>query len=659
MKDGYYVSAYVEIDPLGNLYKFAHRHDQNIALWKLTDKHVELVHYWELERITGRKQFQEGIFSKDQFYHIIEKLIAPYGITCQEIEDIWGVPQVGSGQKMHDMRKYSNVTYHAMGHISSSIFMDMEKFKSNNVLAFAVDGGSDIVFDKDTTKLMPFIGCWSPAGSTELNIYETYSPGFLWDCLRCHYDIREGTLMALASASTSEVYKDYEDILVKNNVTVDREVYHQVLDIIEEIEQLSDADIGIKFNGFDPRFSEKDNKISMIMKVIQSMSERIMDRNVQEAINRYQVDPTDTYLAMSGGFALNCPCNTYLMKKYGFQGFMSVPCVNDSGMSLGIGLYSFYELLDGDFSFQLKHAYYGDESDFNDFLQEGNYEKFIESTQAFDPDIAASDIEKGPIVWFDGRAEIGPRALGNRSILGDPRKQETKDELNRIKKRQWWRPVAPIVMYEKMGEWFEDSMESPYMLQAIKIRKEKEDQAVAIVHMDKSARVQTIKKGEGPKHLEAVINAFYEHTGVPILCNTSMNDKGEPIIDTIDQAISFALRKGIRCIYINGTRCLLHHHEQYTINAPLSREMNFKCWDSKEKRDILVKEWNPYQADIFSIIYYVYSKLDQPELLRSQNSVKVITMKSKLFLHQVSPFLAPLLKPIAQHLEETAAAEEE
>lgn len=658
MKEGYYLSAYVEIDPLGNLYKFAHRHDQSIALWKLTGKQVDLIHYWELERVTGRKQFQEGIYSTEQFFDIVDQLIAPYGIKSDELVDIWGIPQVGNGRKLYDERKYRDITYHALSHISSSIFMDMEKFTKNSVLAFAVDGGSDIVFEKETANMIPFIGCWSQENSTELNLYPAYSPGFLWDCLRCHYDIREGTLMALASASDSVYYQEYEDILVKNNVTVKQEIYDKVYQIINDIEQLTEDDIGVKFNGFDPRFSEKDNKISMIMKIIQRMSERIMDRNIEEAIRRYGVDTKNTILCMSGGFALNCPCNTYLMKKYGFKDFMSVPCVNDAGMSLGIGLYAFYELMNGAFSFKLENAYYGNSSDVEEFLRKKEYAQFIEKVEEFDPDQVASDIENGPIVWLDGRSEVGPRALGSRSILGDPRKQETKDELNRIKQRQWWRPVAPIIQYEHMEEWFEDCMESPYMLQAVKIREEKENEVIAVVHMDKSARVQTIKKGDGPQRLEQVLQKFYEHTGVPILCNTSLNDKGEPIIDNIEQAISFALRKGIRCLYINGTRILLQNHKDYLVTAPLKREMNFKYWSSKEERNQLIQTWNPNGLDVATIVFYVYTKLEQPELLQSKNMEKILVMKGKIFMNQISPFLKPMLKALVDWLEKALAAEE-
>lgn len=657
MKNGYYLSAYIEIDPLGNIYEFSHRHDQNMALWKLKDGNVDLVHYWELERVTGKKQFQSGFFSVEHFYEILDILLKPYNLSNHDIEEIWGVPQINSNGRYYTNRKFPEATYHAMSHMASAIFSDMNIFRNNNILGFAVDGGSDIVLEKETFKNSPFIGIWSDASKNEIKTYTAYSPGFLWDCMRCYYDIREGTLMALASASTSETFLDFPDILVENNVTVDKSKYSEVRNMVKVIEDLTEEDIGVKFNSFDERFSVRDNKISMVMKVVQKMSERIMMRNIDKAVELYGIDTKDTYLAMSGGFALNCPCNTILMKKYGFKGFLSAPCVNDSGMSLGMGLYSFYNELGREFNFRLRNAYYGDEYDIDSFIKKGEFADFISSVEPFNPDQVAEDIIKNPIVWFHGRAEIGPRALGNRSILGDPRKQQAKDQLNRIKKRQWWRPVAPIVLYDAICDWFEEDFDSPYMLQAIQVKKEKLDQVPGIVHLDGSSRVQTLKEGEGSTLLEDVLKTFYKKTGIPMICNTSLNDKGEPIINTIEEAMNFALRKGIDIIYINGNRIVLKDHEKYENTDQYKRAINVNYRHLENNKRLLMEEYNPLGADIGTIIYYIYTKVDNVELLRNSIDIKRLKIRAKIFMNELSPFLISLLGPIYKKLESAVDGE--
>ena len=644
MKDGFYLSAYIEIDKIGNLYKFAHRHDHCLALWKKADKQITLEDYWELERFTGIKQHSMALFDVTQFKLMINKLLKKNNLNYSNIIEIWGVPQLNDSDHYLSKYKFEGITYHAMCHLASTLLMDMQKFKNENILAFAVDGGSDIVIEKDTGEKSPFIGCWSD--TKDLQVFPAYSPGFLWDAMRCYFDIREGSLMALASASKSEAYIEVEDILVENNVTVKKEKYDQVKQLIDQVESLTEADAGVKFNYFDSRFSEKDNKISMIMKIVQKMSLKIMKRNIDKAINKYGINTKETYLAMSGGFALNCPCNTYLMDEYEFKGFIAPPCVSDSGMALGIGLYSFYNELGKDFEFKLKSAYYGEEDNLDKFLKNKKYHYFIESVEDFDEAQAVEDVEERPIIWFNGRAEMGPRALGARSILGDPRKKETKDRLNEIKQRQWWRPVAPIVLIDGQKEWFEDSYESPYMLHVLKIRENKKELVPAIVHEDGTARAQTIDKDNGQKLLTKFIQAFADKTGVPILCNTSLNDKGEPIINYIDEAVNFALRKGIKVAYFNGKRVQLKNHEFYKEKSPLKRVLRPEVWRTRKEREKLVEVFNPYNADMRIILYYVHAKLNDISLLEDKNEVKKLRIRSKIFFKTLSPFLEPIIEQL-------------
>lgn len=374
------------------------------------------------------------------------------------------------------------------------------------------------------------------------------------------------------------------------------------------------------------------------MKIIEEMSYHIMEHNIGLFIEEYGIDTKEVYLAVAGGFALNCPCNTYLMNKYNFKGFMAPPCVSDSGMALGIGLYAFYDRTNGGFNFKLQDAYLGDRSDLDEFHIE-DYSQFIKSMDEFNPKQAAMDIIEYPIVWIENGAEIGPRALGSRSILGDPRKQETKDTLNHIKKRQWWRPVAPIIIKDKIHEWFENDFESPFMLHASKIREEKDEEVIAIVHENRTARLQSIDKASRQKKIYQVMESFNEITGVPIICNTSLNDKGEPIINNIEQAFNFALRKDIKVMYIDGKRVELMNHQCYNEEVPAKRNVSLNMWSNKEEYEQLVKDYNPHEISLGAIFYYIHLKINDTKLLQDKRECKKLEIKSKMYFNTLPPFL--------------------
>jgi carbamoyltransferase len=151
-------------------------------------------------------------------------------------------------------------------------------------------------------------------------------------------------------------------------------------------------------------------------------------------------------------------------------------------------------------------------------------------------ELVARRLREGAIVgWYQGRAELGPRALGNRSILCDPTRADAKDVLNsRVKNRESFRPFAPSVLAHKAGEWFADAYESPYMLMAFKVRADKLGQIPAVTHDDGTARIQTVTADTNPRYF-ALLSAFDALSGVPILLNTSFNEN-EPIVCTPEEA---------------------------------------------------------------------------------------------------------------------------
>lgn len=568
LKNGYYVSAYCCIDPMFNVHQKAFRHDQNISLWFVENNKVKLLHHWELERITGIKHHKISFFNDADFLQLLDRLLEEYSLKSDELQGIFGLPNVSSIADYHSLDEYEDLSYHAMSHLFSSLLADSDIFYNHNIIALAIDGSPDIVIDKSARRKNHYVGAYAKKG--EIEIFPVLSPGMYWVASTNKFSLAEGTLMALAYASKSESFS------IKPQVDTLRDVYtyfdgialnDEINELWDEISSYRDGDQGVKFNYFDERFTEEENKISMFMKIIQQISIMKIEKLLDDIIGKYNINPTETYISLSGGYTLNCPTNTHIMKKYKFIDQLYIPCVNDGGLSIGMGLYYFHKKINN-IQFALKHPFYGD----SDVLTENilqKYEPYI-NTITRNTDSFSQDMIKAPIIWFDNRAEIGPRALGHRSILADPRFDKSKDLLNVCKQRQWWRPVAPIVLEEYVKDWFEDSFSSPYMLNNFNIISDKKHLVPAILHMDDTCRVQTVNQDDNLL-LYKCIQQFHDITGVPIICNTSLNDRGEPIINTISQAMNFALRKNIGIIYINGVRLELKNFNAFPYKHPEER----------------------------------------------------------------------------------------
>ena len=636
MNNGYYLSTYLHINEVAHLTGMRIRHDQNVSLWHKNGDKIDLVHYWELERITGLKKNNRSLFTVEQARELLDSLLAEYRLTLNDMQAIWGTPQLQSAHDYHSIEEVRDISYHSLCHLYSALLMDTDLFYQEDILGLSLDGGPDSVIDLQVSKKNYYAGCVSRKGN--VNLMPLFSPGFIWTYARKRFGYQEGTLMALANACNCEAYIfDEEPVWIKDIHGLSNS-FEYVKMLSDKINQLTPKDAGILFSGFDDRFSLEDNRISMAMKQIQKISLKIVEHNIDRLIEEYHCDPHQMYLAVAGGYMLNCPTNTHLMKKYGFRGFIAPPCISDTGMSMGIALYAFYKQMNR-MSFHINHAYYGnsDRDSLSQLLKENKYAQFIQEISEFHPEQAAEDIMQAPIVWFNGRAEIGPRALGNRSLIADPRFTGFKDELNRIKQRQWWRPVAPIVLEENLNDWFESFCPSPFMLHAFQVRPDKAEQIPAVSHLDNTARVQTMNEYEN-KMLYDVIKAFMQKTGVPIICNTSLNDRGEPIIDSCEQALNFALRKKIRIVYLNGKRFTLKNHEKYELTQPLERKVNILAFRNEGERQSLLKQYNPYQIPNETLVYYF---LLRPELqdkyaLTNENDVRMLNLFVKMIFNKLN-----------------------
>ncbi|HAU88421.1 MAG TPA: carbamoyltransferase [Lachnospiraceae bacterium] len=622
MRDGFYLSTYIHIDPIAYLYNFHIRHDQNISLWKKQGNKIILVHHWELERITGLKRQYKSFYSIQQAKEFIEILLKQYDLKFDDLAGIIGTPQLDTVSDYSSIEENKELAYHSICHLYSSMLMDTDIFHNENIISLALDGGPDSVVDKSINDKKYYAGSVSRKGKVEL--FPLCSPGFLWTYLRKKYNLREGTLMALATASKSEIYCE-DDELVKVYGIKDLKKAYEFINILDDrVNKIEAKDEGVLFNGFDPDFSEQDNRISMVSKIVQKMSIRILKYNIEHILEKYDLEPSETYVSISGGFGLNCPTNSFLMREYGFKGFLAPPCVNDAGISIGIALYYFNKEIP-DMEFALKSSYFGDSDDsFDKILESGAYSQFFKSCQELDENTFVEDIQKEPVVWFDGRAEIGPRALGHRSLIVAPEKESGKDQLNIIKKRQWWRPVAPIILQEDMEEWFEGNYYSPFMLHTLYVREDQINLVPSICHLDNSARIQSLLYDDNPA-LYRLITAYKRQTGIPIICNTSLNDVGEPIINTIKECLNFALRKGIKVIYINQRRVELQNHDKYIKTCPEERSYSMNLFTEQEIEE-LKRKVNPFNLEEKALIN-IFNRPDLGESIDLTNKADANRLK--------------------------------
>jgi carbamoyltransferase len=256
------------------------------------------------------------------------------------------------------------------------------------------------------------------------------------------------------------------------------------------------------------------------------------------------------YLCLSGGVTLNSVANGKLLQEELFKDIFVPPPTGDDGTSIGSALLYNYEVLGNMQRCPLQNGFLG--PSYSDEEIEAALQRFNLAYYKSD-DVckeAAVMLAKGKIVgWFQGRMEVGPRALGNRSILANPALEHIKDTLNaRVKFREPFRPFAPSILAEDVGEWFEYDHEAPYMLFVFDVKKEKRSQVPGITHVDGSGRLQSVDADRNPQY-HRLISEFKKLTGIPMVINTSFNIKGEPIVNTPTDAI--------RCFLGNGMNCLV------------------------------------------------------------------------------------------------------
>jgi carbamoyltransferase len=257
-------------------------------------------------------------------------------------------------------------------------------------------------------------------------------------------------------------------------------------------------------------------------------------------------------LAAAGGVALNCVANAKILRETPFDEIYVMPNAGDRGLALGAALYGYHVVLGGKDRHPPEHDYLGrtaTDAEIVAALRAAEDTEFRKSENIAHE--CAALVAKGRIIgWVQGGGEFGPRALGHRSILADPRTSASKERLDdEIKRREWFRPYAPSVLAEHADEYFEMLGPSPYMLLAVNTRVAVRDKVPAIVHVDGTARVQTVARDIEPLYYR-LISEFHEITGVPLVLNTSFNGYGEPMVETPTDAIEAMHSMGLDALAI-------------------------------------------------------------------------------------------------------------
>lgn len=369
------------------------------------------------------------------------------------------------------------------------------------------------------------------------------SLGILYTAVTTHLGFKvfeEGTVMALAAAGGPTYEKKFGELVhlqPDGRFSINRDfISYDTYGLNKPFkERFTDA-FGPRRRRGEPisdhhrdlAFALQSTIEETILHIVRALSKRHPSRN----------------LCLTGGVALNCVANARILRDTDYQSVWVPPCASDSGAPLGSALWHYHQTLGQPRKFELTHAFYGtqySDAEITRALDAAGlaYRRLGERelVQRVAKDLAARKI----VGWFQGRSEIGPRALGNRSILADPRDAAIKDYINtRVKHREPFRPFAPAVLQERAAEFFEIDQRDPFMTMAPRVRADKAHIIPAAVHVDGTARIQTVDRASNPLFY-GVIEEFAALTGVPVILNTSFNFQ-EPIVASPEDAISCYLR---------------------------------------------------------------------------------------------------------------------
>ena len=504
-------------------------------------------------------EIDEIAFVSDLMYYIREIYLRPALENCERIgfliNDIGRIRDAYSmEEKIRQETSYKGpITFHLhhLCHLASSYYPS--GFEESLLVSY------DGMGERETT--MIGIGRKGEIEVVHNNNYYPHSLGLLYSAVT-HYlgwkhHCDEGIVMGLAcSGNPNETIpgkkRTYYDVFA--------EILHETGDYDFIVDQswmayyrVRDTWISEKFiEMFGPKRKPGSQLTRHHMNIAAALQKRLEDivlNHLRRARKKYGI----SRLGLAGGVALNCSMNGKIRASGLFDEIFVQPAAGDAGCTIGACYLSHKNRVKHLHPAKMHNFYTGSAS--NDAEIEEALKKsglpFKKPENLYD--LAAQRLKQGKIIgWFQGRTEFGPRALGNRSILCRPYPAEMKDHINsRVKFREWFRPLAPAVLWEYANEYFDIKQESPHMLMAAQVVPDKKNAIPAVVHVDDSCRVQTVKADNNQRFWK-LLTAFYKQTGIPVILNTSFNVKGQPIVNTPEHAIDCFRSTGIDCLVIGN-----------------------------------------------------------------------------------------------------------
>lgn len=299
---------------------------------------------------------------------------------------------------------------------------------------------------------------------------------------------------------------------------------------------------------------KKEEPLSQYHKDMAASIQRVTEELIFHILNHLQKKTGLSTVCIAGGVAQNSVANGKITRNTGFKQVYIPSAGHDAGISMGAALYVHNQLLHQPRAKPIWSAYTGSRftnEAIETYLKSRNIAYTRYSDEELYEKVAERLIDAGVVGWFNGRAEFGPRALGARSILADPRRQDAKELLNsKIKRRESFRPFAPSILKEYVSEYFEVTDDVPFMEKVFPIKPEKHTSIPAVTHVDGTGRLQTVDKAVTPRYY-ALIDAFRRKTGVPILLNTSFNEN-EPIVNSPENALECYLRTNMDMLVLEN-----------------------------------------------------------------------------------------------------------
>ena len=449
-------------------------------------------------------------------------------------------------------------------------------------------------FDEAAILTMDGVGEWDTTtfgigNKTRLSLTDSIvypdSVGLLYSVITsyCGFKVNSGEYKLMGLAPYGEAV--YSDLMKNKMIDIQNDgSYTLNRDIFGWFESPTSVMAALE-NVFGHKRRKQEDELSKFYADVAASIQNIIEEVVLKTAYHIKRETGKNNLCMAGGVALNCVANGKLVRERIFDRVWIQPAAGDSGTALGAALHFYYENSDPkercaqEFSPYLGPSYENEEIEASLVAIGANFKKdkhIIKTTAKY--------LTEGVVVgWFQGALEFGPRALGNRSILADPRSEEMQKKLNlKIKFRESFRPFAPSVLEEDVSEWFEIEQDSPYMLLVADVSPSKrlelnnyvEDlhgfeklnikttEIPAVTHVDCSARVQTVSSNRNKKYYD-LIKEFKLLTGCPVIVNTSFNVRGEPIVTTPEDAYRCFMRTNMDCLVIGDYVLLKENQPSY------------------------------------------------------------------------------------------------